>query len=337
MTTIKVVKQFDSDPNYFVVGFVVIAGELIIGNIGVTRVWKNGVVGLLFAAGRATMLSRIASGLLLLGGLLVGGCASHGSVSLQEVREFVDVSAKLGGYAELSRRYRDTFEREQPYLSPQAERVARENDARREAVYDDFVAIQKTLVLYMQTLGLLAGDGRYDLSARIDDLGNGLKANAESGLQQRHVAAYTGMTRLLTRVIASGYQNRSVESMVRDGDADVQVLLDAMISLTRLYYKTNENEKKTVLGIFDVEIPFSNRNSDRMLVTLAKVHYLNKSTEYKLIDRRYALALQGLSKVALGHQKMRENMNQLSSEETRRMLANYGRDLRAIRDGLHGD
>jgi len=275
----------------------------------------------------------------LLCALLLAGCATTtgGPVSLQEVREFADASARLGGYAELARRYRDTYEREQPYLSPAADKVAKENDAKRRAVFDDFMAIQKTLVLYMQTLSLLAGDARYDLSDRIDDLGNGLKANTESGLQQRHITAYTGTTRLLTRVIASGYQGRSVETMVRDGDADVQALLDAMISLTRLYYKTNENEKKTILGIFDVEIPFSTRNSDRMLVTLAKVHYLNKATEYKLIDRRYELALQGLTKVALGHQKMRENLGKLSDTEVRRLLATYGRDLRTIRDGLSGD
>ncbi|WP_288378936.1 hypothetical protein [uncultured Massilia sp.] len=278
--------------------------------------------------------------LMLVGALLLSACATttgNGQVSLQEVREFADASARLGGYAELARRYRDTYEREQPYLSPAADKLAKENDAKRRAVFEDFVAIQKTVVLYMQTLSLLVGDSRYDLSTRIDDLGNGLKANTESGLQQRHIAAYTGMTRLLTRVIASGYQNRSVETMVRDGDADVQVLLDAMIQLTRLYYKTNENEKKTILGIFDVEIPFSTRNSDRMLVTLAKVHYLNKATEYKLIDRRYELALQGLTKVALGHQKMRENLGKLSGDEIRRLLGNYGRDLRLIRDGLSGE
>lgn len=283
--------------------------------------------------------TRLFPRLMLFGALLLSGCATtnSGQVSLQEVREFADASARLGGYAELARRYRDTYEREQPYLSPAADKLAKENDAKRRAVFEDFVAIQKTLVLYMQTLSLLAGDSRYDLSARIDDLGNGLKANTESGLQQRHITAYTGMTRLLTRVIASGYQNRSVETMVRDGDADVQVLLDAMIQLTRLYYKTNENEKKTILGIFDVEIPFSTRNSDRMLVTLAKVHYMNKATEYKLIDRRYELALQGLTKVALGHQKMRENLGKLSSDEVRRLLTNYGRDLRTIRDGLSGE
>jgi hypothetical protein len=271
---------------------------------------------------------------LLAASLLLGGCASTGQVSLTEVRQFADASARLGAYGELSRRYRDTYEREQPYLSPAADRIARDNDARRRAVYDDFVSIQKTVVLYMQTLSVLAGDARYDLSDRIDDLGSGLKANAESGLQQKQIAAYTGLTRLLTRVIASGYQNRSVETMVRDGDTDVQVLLDAMIALTRLYAKTNDNEKKTVLGIFDVEIPFSTRTSDRMLVTLAKVHYLTKSTEYKLVDKRYDLALQGLTKVAQGHRKLRENINNLHGDELRKLLAAYARDLTSLRDAL---
>jgi hypothetical protein len=278
-------------------------------------------------------LRRIPFLFVLAAALLLGGCATN-QVSLAEVREFADASARLGGYGELSRRYRDTYEREQPYLSPAADRIAKENDARRRAVYDDFVSIQKSVVLYMQTLSVLAGDVRYNLSDRIDDLGNGLKANTESGLQQRHIAAYTGLTRLLTRVIASNYQNRSVETMVRDGDADVQVLLDAMIALTRVYAKTNENEKKTVLGIFDVEIPFSAKNSDRMLVTLAKVHYLNKSTEYRLVDKRYDVALQGLTKVALGHQKMREHLNDLRGDEFRKLLAAYVRDLRNLRDAL---
>jgi hypothetical protein len=279
-------------------------------------------------------LRRCVTCFVLAASLLLGGCASTGQVSLVEVRQFADASARLGGYGELARRYRDTYEREQPYLSPAADRIAKENDARRRAVYDDFVSIQKTVVLYMQTLSVLAGDTRYDLSDRIDDLGSGLKANAESGLQQRQIAAYTGLARLLTRVIASGYQNRSVETMVRDGDADVQILLDAMITLTRLYAKTNDNEKKAVLGIFDVEIPFSTKTSDRMLVTLAKVHYLSKSTEYKLVDKRYDLALQGLTKVALGHQKLRENINNLHGDEIRKMLAAYARDLTSLRDAL---
>jgi hypothetical protein len=266
--------------------------------------------------------------------LLLGGCASS-NVSLVEVREFADASAKLGSYGELSKRYRDTYLREQPYLSPVADRVAKENDAKRRAVYDDFVSAQKALVLYMQTLSVLAGDTSFDLTPQLDDMGTGLKALAGSGLEQKHVIAYTGLTRLLTRAIASGYQKRSVETMVRDGDAHVRVLLDGMMTLTRLYAKTHDNEKKTVLGVFDVEIPFSGKAQDRMLVTMAKVHYVDKANEYKALDKRYQIALQGLTKVALGHQKMRENLTRMSTDEVRHMLADYARDLHLIYKSLH--
>jgi hypothetical protein len=276
---------------------------------------------------------RPLAALVLFATLLLAGCASN-RVSLYEVREFADASAKLGAYGELSKRYRDTYLREQPYLSPAADRLARENDARRRAVFDDFVSAQKVLVLYMQTLSVLAGDTRYDLTPQLDDMGSGIKALSGSGLEQKHVAAYTGLTRLLTRVIASGYQQRSVETMVRDGDAHVRVLLEGMMTLTRLYNKTHDNEKKTVLGIFDVEIPFSARPQDRMLVTMAKVHYMDKVAEYRALDKRYDIALQGLTKVALGHQALRENLNRIPGEEMRHLLADYARDLRQIHQGL---
>ena len=279
-----------------------------------------------------SLQKSIASFALVIASLLLSGCASN--VSLQEVREFADASARLGGYSELSSRFRDTYLREQPYLTPAADKLAKENDAKRRAVYEDFISVQKAVVLYMQTLSMLAGDARYDLTPQIDELGSGLKANVDSGLEQRHVAAYTGLTRLLTRAIASGYQGRSVETMVRDGDTDLQTLIEGMITLTRLYAKTNDNEKKTVLGIFDVEIPFATRPQDRMLVTLAKVHYLNKSQEYKLIDKRYDMALQGLKKVSDGHMKLRDNLNNMSSAEVRSMVAKFARDLRVIREGL---
>jgi hypothetical protein len=273
----------------------------------------------------------------LLLGWMLGGCASTSQVSLTEVRAFADASASLGGYAELSRRYRDTYQREQPYLSASADKLARATDARRNAAYNDFVAVQKTVVLYMQTLSALAGEARYDLGPRLDELGTGLKANTESTLTQRHVVAYTGLTRLVTRTVASGVQNRSVETMVREGDADLQVLLEAMIDLTRLYAKTNENEKKTVLGLFDSELAAAPRGTDRMLLVLARVHLQNKTTEYRLLDKRYDLAAQGLTKVALGHQKLRENLHQMAGADVRLALSNYAHDVRLIHAGLRGE
>lgn len=272
--------------------------------------------------------------LILQAGWLLGGCASTGHVSLTEVRAFADASVSLGGYAELSRRYRDTYEREQPYLSASADKVARINDAKRRVVYNDFVSVQKAVVLYMQTLSLLAGDARYDLGTRFDELSTGLKANTESGLTQRHATAYIGLTRLLTRVAASGYQQRSVDALVRDGDADIQTLLEAMMTLTRLYVKTNDNEKKTVLGLLDVELQTAPRGTDRLLLVLARVHQQDKTAEFKLLDRRYDLAIQGLTRVALGHQRLRENLHQLTREDVRVMVSGYANDIRVMYEGL---
>lgn len=268
--------------------------------------------------------------------LLTSACATQ-PISLQEVRDFADASTKLAGYTEMSSRFRDTYAREQPYLSPAADRLARENDTKRRAVYEDFVAAQRAVVLYMQTLSVLAGDGRYDLTPQLDTLAAAIRTNPEVGLEQKHLVAYTGLARLLTRVIASGYQGRSVETMVRDGDQPLQTLLDGMTTIMRYYIKTNENEKKSVLGIFDVEIPMATKPADRMLVTLAKVHYMNKATEYKLVDRRYDLALDGLKKVSEGHKTLRANLGNLNRDEVRVTLQAYIRDLRLIREGLVGD
>lgn len=271
--------------------------------------------------------------ILLAAAIVCAGCTSA-PVSLQAVRAFASESARLGGYGELSRRYRDTHAREQAYLPPAAAQLAGDNDAARQATHADFMALHKALVLYMQTLAMLAGETRFDLTPRVDELGAAMQALPDSGLDQRHVAAYTGLIRLLTRALASGYQQRSVASMVREGDAHVRVLLDGMTTLTRLYLKTHRNEQKTVLGVFDIELPFAGRPAERMLATLARAHYQEKAQEYKLLERRYAMALEALDTVARGHAAMMDRLDQLDSEEVRNALAAYARDLRLIREAL---
>jgi hypothetical protein len=41
-----------------------------------------------------------------------------------------------------------------------------------------------------------------------------------------------------------------------------------------------------------------------------------------------------LTKVAQGHQKLRENINNLHGDELRKLLAAYARDLTNLRDAL---
>ena len=103
--------------------------------------------------------------------LVVTGCAN-----LQDVRDFAGESARLSAYTELTTRFRDTYEREQPYLSGPVEQQAQANDKRRRDAYPDLLKIHQGMVLYMQTLATLAGDDTFDLSPAVNSLASGIKA-----------------------------------------------------------------------------------------------------------------------------------------------------------------
>ena len=64
-------------------------------------------------------------------------------VNLKEVREYAGQSAELSAYTELTTRFRDTYYREQPYLSGEADRLAQDNDKRRKAAYEDLLKIHQ--------------------------------------------------------------------------------------------------------------------------------------------------------------------------------------------------
>ncbi len=73
----------------------------------------------------------------------LAGCAA--SPRLQEAREVAADSVKLGGYADLSERFRETYSRERPYLTAAADARERAIDAQRRAAYADITAIADEL------------------------------------------------------------------------------------------------------------------------------------------------------------------------------------------------
>jgi hypothetical protein len=263
--------------------------------------------------------------------LSLSGCAT---AHLQEVRDFAGESTKLSAYSEMSIRFRDTYQREQPYLTPAADRLAKENDAARRAAYGDIVKIERAVADYLQTLGALAGERQFDLSGQIDGFGSAIKAMPMAGIEQRHVTAYTGLARLAAGAITSKYQARSLQAMVRAGDPDLQTMLDAMILLVRYYDKTSSNEKKTILGLLEVEIAFADKPGDRLQATLAKVHQQSKASEFQAIGRRFGLAEKGLSAVAAGHRTLLENLDRIDQAQVRQQIGQFARDLREIRENL---
>jgi hypothetical protein len=254
--------------------------------------------------------------------------------NLKGVRDFASESAKLSAYTELTTQFRDTYQREQPYLPVETDRLAQENDKKRKAAYGDLLKIHQRVTLYMQALATLAGKNTFDISKQIDSLGVGIKAYPDLGVDEKQVDAVANISKVITKWITTAYQERAVRSMIKEGDSHLQTVLDGMMGLVRYYRKTNENEKNTVLGLFEMEIPFADNPKDRLIATLARAHVQSKTSEYAAVQRKYNEAEKGLRSIAMGHRKLLENIDKLSVDEVESMISAFAKDIKIIRINL---
>lgn len=258
-----------------------------------------------------------------------------GCANLKEVSDFASESAKFSAYTELTTRFRDTYEREQPYVSGSVQTKAKLNDKKRKEAYRDFVKIHQRVAVYMQTLAVLAGATTFDLSKEIDSLAAGIKSYPDLGITEKQVSAFSSLSKVIAKWISSAAQERAVREMLKSGDPHLQVLLEGMADLVRIYQKTNENERKQVLGFFEVEILYANTPKDKLLAVLAKAHLQSKSREYHLVNAKYTQAQNGIARLKAGHKALLENIDQLSSGETKTLIRMFSNDIKTIRDKLH--
>lgn len=235
--------------------------------------------------------------------VLLTGCASS-TPQTAAVREFAALAPKLQSYHELTERYRHTYQREQPFLSTEADAVERQQDRQRQQACDDFVKLQSGVLAYMQALGRLAGDRQYDLEDQIKAMGSGLRAWPEQGLDDRHVNAFTGLSRLLARAVTAPAQQAALQELLRAGAPAVQQLLSAMQNLLRLYQRSSENEQAIVLGLLETELPYADPPSQRLLRAVAGVLQQEKRNEYRLFSLRSTLARQHLDYIMAQHQAL---------------------------------
>lgn len=246
--------------------------------------------------------------LLTLGVLAVlGGCASS-TPRMAEVRALAAEAPKLNAYHELTERYRSAYQRQQPYLSPAADARERALDAVRQQASADFLKLDDLVQTYLQTLGKLAGDRQYDLRDPLKTVGAGIRVWPDTGLEDRHVNAFTSLARLISRSITAPMQERSVNQVMREASEPVQQLLDAMVTLLRLYDKANDNEQKIVLGMLDTELPYLDTVRDRLLRALTLTLEQEKKAEYRLIGLRHTLARKNLDLIARRHQTLIDSL-----------------------------
>lgn len=231
--------------------------------------------------------------------LLLAACA--GNPRLQEVRALADDAPKLAGFNDLSQRYRDTFQREQPYLSAAAAQREEAIDRKRREAYPDFVALHTAATTYLRALGALAGGDTYQFGDQVKQMSEGIKAWPDTGLTDRHVDAYSRLVRVLLRAATSREQDKAVQAMLREGYEPLQGTLDAMHTLLRFFNKNNDNEQRIVLGMLEVEIPYADAPRDRLLSALARSHQQEKLKEYRLLGLRHTLAAQNVDAIRERH------------------------------------
>ncbi|HEY0585946.1 MAG TPA: hypothetical protein VGD52_07440 [Pseudoduganella sp.] len=222
--------------------------------------------------------------------LLLAACASN--PRLQEVRALADDAPKLSGFNDLSQRFRDTYQREQPYLSAAAAQREAAIDRKRRDAYPDFTALYQAATTYLRALGALAGGETFNYGDQVKHMSAGIKAWPDTGLTDRHVNAYSGLVRLMLRAATGREQDKAVQAMLREGYEPLQGTLDAMDTLLRYFNKNHDNEQRIVLGMLEVEIPYADTPRDRLLAALARSHQQEKLREYRLLGLRHTLAAQ---------------------------------------------
>lgn len=254
--------------------------------------------------------------------------------NLKEVKEYAVESAKFSAYKELTVHFRDTYSREQPYLSGEAEKVAQATDLGRKAAYDDLIKIQKTVSLYMETLAQVSGEDSYSVSKELDALKGGIKAYPDLNVSAKQVDAVSNIAQVIAKWATSAYQEKAVRQMIKEGNEPIQTLLEGMVSLVRIYKATHENEKNEVLGFFQINIPFADPKKDALLIALARAQVQTKTLEYNAAQAKYELAEKGLKNIADGHKKLYENLDKLSTDEIKTSVKSLTKDIKSIRESL---
>ena len=260
----------------------------------------------------------------------LAGCAN-----LKDVKDYASESAKLTSYTELTAHFRDTYDREKPYLSTEADRIARENDKRRREAYRDLIQIQRHITSYMQTLAAVAGADSFDLSQETGALASGIKAYPEWGLDKKHVDAVANLIKVTGRWAPVYLQHKAVREMVKEADEPVQTSLEGLLALLHFYRETHENEQKTVLGFYEVEMLYADTPEEKLVLTLAREQVRAKKQEYAEIERKYTSLERGIKDIAEGHRQLASKIDKIKSSELNAAIGQLAKDIKIVRESLH--
>jgi hypothetical protein len=235
--------------------------------------------------------------------IMLCGCATA-RPELAQVRALAAGTDALTAFGELAQRHIDSYQRARPYLSPAEDARERLLDAQRRAAQADVARLAQAVRLYLQALGRLADADAYDVRPELASAGAAIRAWPGSGIDDRHVSAYTLLLQQLSRLGGGARQQAHLAQVLHQGDAPLQALLAALDNLLALYDKSGDNERDMVLGLLDVEIAYADTPQQRLLAVLAKNMQQSKTEEYRLAGLRHTLTRRQLAALGRAHAQL---------------------------------
>jgi hypothetical protein len=266
-------------------------------------------------------------------GFVLVGCAP-----LQDVRKYASESAKLSSYKTLTTRFRDTYEREAPFVGPGTDcnaQRARSQDAWRKSAYPDLIKMHDLMAEYMATLAVLAGDNTFDLSKPIAGLGDSIKKHPHLGIEAAQVDAYIKLGSIVAGLATRGMQQKAIGETVTRADPLVQDLLEGMSVMLDVYHINNSKERGCVVDFLTQESTIAMRSRRTALVgVLGRELAKEKTAEYAANARGIEKASEGIEAMRKGHAELRMNVNSLSSKELAAALKELSNEIRDARKAL---
>ena len=186
----------------------------------------------------------------------------------------------------------------------------------------DVARLAHAVRLHLQALGRLANDATFDIEQELASAGVAIRAWPGSGIDDRHVSAYTVLLQQLSRLGGAASQQARLAQLLREGDPPLQALLGALDTLLMLYDKSGDNERDIVLGLLEVEIAYADTPPQRLLLVLAKSMQQSKSEEYRLAGLRHTLARRQLAALGREHARLVAELTTTETPWTDHLAAN---------------
>jgi hypothetical protein len=249
---------------------------------------------------------------------------------LQAVREFADEASSLKGYRDLTERYGRSAAEALPYTFGQEQTLAVKNDSLRRADYQALLKLHDCVTLYYKTMAHLASLDPKETVSGIDDLAGRVGNIPSLGLDSTKVAAYASIVKIMGRWAVAEKQERAIKNLIREGNAPVLALLNAMSVIIDHYEAVDSLEHHSIMTYLNSLIMIAEKNN-HLLATLARKDQSFMAASYSDARPRYNQAREEIRRLIDGQQLMAGSIEKFSDKEAKKKIQSLVEDIKKLK------